>query len=168
MTRVRRPALAVLLLFAHQLSTSSPVRAGTAPGLPDISHAEWLVLGPFDNPAGSEPFENCVGYDTDFLLEIGGEAGARPVQGDRVAGRTWRLVRAADGTIDFESVFPNRDYSVAYASWGLSGRERAASDDGVKVWLNGTLVWANPPPVSSARQDAVGSTCRKAQSSCQG
>lgn len=117
--------------------------------MPDISHAEWLVLGPFDNPAGSEPFENCVGYDTDFLLEIGGEAGARPVQGDRVAGRTWRLVRAADGTIDFESVFPNRDYSVAYAYLRFeSEREQRAalrigSDDGVKVWLNGTLVWAN-------------------------
>ena len=98
-------------------------------------------------PAGSEPFENYVGYDTDFL-EIGGEAGARPAGGPGCR-QTWRLVRAADGTIDFESVFPNRDYSVAYAYLRFeSEREQRAalrigSDDGVKVWLNGTLVWAN-------------------------
>lgn len=153
MTRVKRPALAVLVavlfLVACQWLTPNIGLAAEAPLLPDISNAEWLVLGPFDNSASSEPFANCVGYDSDYLLEIGGEAAARPVQGGRVVGKTWRPVRAAGGTIDFESVFPNQDYKVAYAYLKLESDHeqpaalRIGSDDGIKVWLNGALVWAN-------------------------
>ena len=46
--------------------------------IPKIDAAGWLVLGPFPNPSGRSAWEDCQGYDFDYLQELGGEEQARP------------------------------------------------------------------------------------------
>lgn len=105
---------------------------------------EWLIIGPF-------PRE----LDTDFLLAQGGEANIRPSEGMEITAPdgktyTWKRHRSQADAIDLLKVVGRYDYAVAYAACNLvSPKDQqldmsVGSDDGVKVWLNGELVHANP------------------------
>jgi hypothetical protein len=119
---------------------------------------EWLLCGEFPNPPheGEETYDHsppCVGLETDYLAEAGGEAQARPVSG--------REVRRPDGTkiewfsyaspadvVDLHATFGTepKDNVVAYAYTVIDAERAGAavlslgSDDGARVWLNGELV----------------------------
>jgi dienelactone hydrolase len=119
---------------------------------------EWLVCGEFPNPphAGQKTYDHtppCVGFETDYLAEHGGEAGIRPVEGmahGRPDGTVaeWQPFQSDGDIVDFVKVFKGRatDNTVAYA-FATVTQERATrqylalgSDDGVRVWVNGKLV----------------------------
>jgi hypothetical protein len=57
-----------------------------------------------------------------------------------------------DGRLDFTKIFTPTEWVVAYALIDVispDDREaqlRIGSDDGVKVWLNGQVVWTNQVP----------------------
>lgn len=122
---------------------------GRSADVPDLSHARWLILGPFPNEPSGEPFGNCLGFDTDYITEVGGESGVRPIEGTSTAGLVWMPLLADDGKVDFERLFPRRTESVAYAYLAFESEceqqvaLRLGSDDGAKVWVNDELVWAN-------------------------
>ena len=122
---------------------------------------EWLVLGPFPSP----PQEKApavgrltghvvgAGFHVDYLQALGGEAQARPEEGDAVAmpdgaKAAWERVCSDDDILDFKAVFADQDADevVAYAYAVLTRPEAGkavlalGSDDSVKVWLNGSLV----------------------------
>ncbi len=94
---------------------------------------QWLVSGPFWQ-AGVN------GALAVFDLALGPE---KP--GEAVA---WRAVRDTD-VLPLSSMFPGQDNCVVYLKCQVvAPRELAAllltgSDDGIKVWLNGTVVHAN-------------------------
>ena len=116
---------------------------------------EWMVLGEFPNPpSGDEPFYNhaepCVGCDTDYLTEHGGEVGIVPVEGlahlrPDGSSASWFSYVSPTDTIDFIDALKGRPHenTVAYAYTTVVrekvGAMRLAigSDDGVMVWVNG-------------------------------
>ena len=118
----------------------------------------WLVVGEFPNPPhdGAATYDHtppCVGLDTDYLKEQGGEAAVRPVAGMKVKrpdGSTaaWAAVTSKEDAIDLAACFAGRPTQnvVAYAYTTItSPRERPAilavgSDDGVRLRLNGKVV----------------------------
>lgn len=114
--------------------------------VPNIAKADWLVLGPFDNPLAASGWGECQGYDFDFLWELGGEGKARPEKKKITAGKTWVSVRAKKGRVDFTQIYGQVENCVAYAYLEIDSPTRQTvalrlgSDDGIKIWCNGELV----------------------------
>jgi len=114
--------------------------------IPDISDAEWLVLGPFDNAPPTNGWDECQGYNFDYLQGLGGEEVARPQAGQVTAGRVWAYAQADEGIIDFIRIYGRSANCLAYAyievysSLRQTVALRLGSDDGIKVWANGRLV----------------------------
>jgi len=96
----------------------------------------WLVCGEFPNPPheGARHYDHtppCVGLDTDYLADRGGEAAIQPVAGmthTRPDGcqAAWGEHTAPTDTVDFRAIFKGRptDDVVAYAYTTVE-RERA-------------------------------------------
>ena len=133
--------LACLIFSACSNAGSTAGRAGL-----DLSRAEWLVIGPFDNAKSTGTWGDCSGFFTDNLLPDGGESGIRPVEGRKTGALMWKAVRAKSGRIDFIRVFGQRYNAVAYAYLEIESPEakkmtlRTGSDDGIEVLLNGSPV----------------------------
>jgi hypothetical protein len=99
-----------------------------------------MVIGPFDNP-------NNTGLSVAFppekefnlLAEYPGKTGLVK----------WRRADDGreDGRLNFAKLFTSTDRTVAYAAVEVTSPEertvqlRIGSDDQVKVWLNGEVVW---------------------------
>lgn len=118
----------------------------------DISEASgqyfqyWLVVGPFPNP-------DRKSYDTDFLVDIGGESKAR----GKVAGQfqgpdgeTYRWQKVSFPTFaecDLTDVFEQDELVIAYAYARIRSpkaqkvRATFGSNDGIKLFLNGELLF---------------------------
>ena len=99
---------------------------------------EWLVVGPFDN-VDDEGFDRA--YPPEEALDFAAEYEVK----DGTA--KWEKVSAdANGYVNFDGHFKPNDWVLAYAcAVVVSPDERdtdllVGSDDGVKAWLNGTLV----------------------------
>ncbi|MBI5834902.1 MAG: hypothetical protein HZB16_21585 [Armatimonadetes bacterium] len=103
---------------------------------------KYMVIGPFDNDGG-------VGFDAEYAPE-------RRVDlkraADGLGGKVkWQPLTTGDnGMVNFKAAFPDRqENAVAYLYLTLNAprevpcRMLLGSDDGVKVWLNDTLVHAN-------------------------
>lgn len=122
----------------------------------------WLICGDFPNPPreGQKHYDHkppCVGLDTDYLNEHGGESAVRPSVGlahKRPDGSTaaWFKHVSSNEVIDFAALFsdrPSTDNVVAYAYATARPKKpgRAylgvGSDDGVSIWLNGKRVHNN-------------------------
>jgi len=123
---------------------------------------EWLVAGPFPNPATDEELPDGsyhYGFYTDFLKSIGRENKAvfeknmsiryEDQHGVAHVIRTQLVKAGENGIIDFDAMFNKTDQKVAYAFCYInSDRNQEAfflfgSDDGAKVWINGELVHKN-------------------------
>ncbi len=118
----------------------------------------WLVVGEFPNPPkpGQTFYDHlppCVGLDTDYLKDQGGEAKARPSAGQAVkrpdgTAAAWTAVTSPTDLVDLAAALPGRpgDNAVAYAFTTIDspqGREAflaVGSDDGCRIWLNGKVV----------------------------
>lgn len=139
--------------------------AGQSPIDVDVNRREfiksWLVCGPFPNPLAEgvteyRHDETTLGLDTDYLQPVGGEAGVQPQEGLAVAGpdgapRTWQAHASTGDYVDLCMVFTdNQGGKVAYAACRLvSDADRSillglGSNDGVRAWVNGTMVWDHP------------------------
>ncbi|MBI4327375.1 MAG: serine hydrolase [Chloroflexi bacterium] len=123
----------------------------------------WLVLGPI--PISDEPQKppedeaQKKAFATDFLSQHGGEAGVQPKPGlaQQIAGKDyqWRLVQSKTDTVDLIRTDAPKEFVAAYAWAEMDLSEAAtalfglASDDAVRVWLNGKLIHENwiPRPV---------------------
>ena len=119
----------------------------------------WLLCGPFPNELADggvyEKFDNkMLGYYKDFLKPIGGENNINPSEGLEFTSDTgekyaWQLYDSPDDYINFTSVYDDNQAKVCYAACILtSDSDREAlmglgSNDGVKAWLNGELVWGH-------------------------
>lgn len=112
--------------------------------------SDWLLLGPF--PKENSPAHTREGFDTDFLISLGGEKKARlnpatTIKYKGLAQFSTKLARADEnGIIDFEQLLGTVDHSIAYAFSMISASEAQSvvclfgSDDGAKVWINGEKV----------------------------
>lgn len=119
---------------------------------------DWLLCGPFPNPPhpGQRTYDHtppCVGFETDYLTEHGGQERIHPAPGmthtlpDGTVRRWIRYVSPTD-VVDLREAFPGRthDNEVAYAFRTVVAQQAGprylavGSDDGVQVWVNGKLV----------------------------
>ena len=130
---------------------------------------EWLVCGPFPNPLapGVEEYlhdETTLGYFIDYLAPVGVEAGVQPREGMEVAPAgvdscTWRRHATPDGYVDLHGIYEKNNGVVGYgATWIHSGEAKEVvlalgSNDGIKVWLNGAIVWENHRPRMAAEDE---------------
>ncbi len=119
---------------------------------------DWLVLGEFPNPPheGDKVYnhtEPCIGFDTDYLKEQGGEERITPSESmslTRPDGSTavWVRVTSPQNRIDFTQALPGRPHENAVAyGFATIHRDKAGqvlfalgSDDGAMVRVNGKLV----------------------------
>ncbi|MCX8065095.1 MAG: DUF4091 domain-containing protein [Candidatus Hydrogenedentes bacterium] len=124
---------------------------------------EWLVCGPFPNPLKEGVVEyyhdeTTLGFYIDYLSSVGGETGIRPVEGMSIdigdgTPRVWKRYNSPTDYVDFCKVFEdNQGGKVAYAYCNLVADQDkeitfgVGSNDGIRVWLNGQLVWDNHCP----------------------
>ncbi len=123
---------------------------------------DWQVIGPFDNERG-QGFSRAYPPEKEVKLTAEHRGKKRAV--------SWRRtpVHAADGLVDLAGMLrPDREAVAYLATWiSLDAREdrpvavRLGSADGVRVWLNGKLVFerdADRP--TGFDQDAFGAMLR--------
>lgn len=134
-------------MFAMLAMAALPIAAAaefpwTVP--PSTGPAEWAVAGPID----SRQEGKRAGIDRDLTGLASGEANAVFKVGDTVAGKAVRRIVPGElGVVDLLGAFgPTATNCVAYA-YGVWTSPKAqkltvlfGSDDGAKVWVNGTLV----------------------------
>jgi CubicO group peptidase (beta-lactamase class C family) len=109
----------------------------------------WLVLGPIPIGDGAAPDEarQQRAFADDLLRAAGGETAVQPApKAHAQAGGKdlrWRVVSSSSDIVDLEGT--KNAFAVAYA-WAEIDMPKPAravlgigSDDGIKVWINGTL-----------------------------
>ena len=113
----------------------------------------WLTCGPFlINPEAGDQLGKKR-YETDFLKGAGGENSTGISEGLSFSfeGKNyqWKRYNSPASYIDLKSFYGECPYSVVYAACEVESEKEqevwlgAGSDDGIKVWLNGKLVWEN-------------------------
>lgn len=125
---------------------------------------KWLILGPFPNPPNKEGKtgkENvydhtppCVGLDTDYLKEHGGETKILPEEGmthskeDRTRVKWFKHASLTDKIV-FRKIITKTPNVVGYAFTKIYMKEAGkyllslGSDEGVCIWVNGKKVHYN-------------------------
>lgn len=142
-----------LTIVLFVLSSIPAIAADTAlyNGLqPNQFMKTWLVLKPIPVAAAPQPEESAQrkAFSTDQLT-----AQIQPAAGTKVTigGREfeWTRVESAEDIVDLKKNSNPSDYAIAYA-WAEIDMPQATkailgvgSDDGVKIWLNGSLVHEN-------------------------
>ncbi len=129
----------------------------------------WLVAGPLPSPdvLNREPNgPRRAGYDTDYLVGIGGETAARPREGTRVTAQTGNVEfqRRTWNTeyIDLTEVYGRPEQVCAYLYAEVeSPRDTSlylhfGSNDAGKVWIGAKLVAARATDGSARRSQSVG------------
>lgn len=159
------PLLLGLSLAIHSLcgssATAGAIPAARAEALPE--ELRWLVLSPIpvrEAADAGKPDDSAQkkAFAGDLLTAHGGEANAQPKAGDvySVHGveRTWSRAATVDGAVSLRIDDQPSDFMIAYASaefdapTAMEAWLGVGSDDGIKVWLNGTLVhehWSGRP-----------------------
>jgi hypothetical protein len=140
-------------------AAAAPAVGDTAAPMPFT----WLILSPVPMVEGqstAQPDESTQkrAFAADLLAAHGGEAQAMPQLGDKMSvngvEREWKAVQPVDGMISLNSAERRDDFEIAYASTEFDAPAATqawlgiGSDDGVRVWLNGTLVhekWSARP-----------------------
>ncbi|HYE33336.1 MAG TPA: two-component regulator propeller domain-containing protein [Methylomirabilota bacterium] len=143
--------LEMLLLAIFWMLAQTSMAAGNNAPITSIDGQfarEWLVLGPF--PARD--------LNNDLLANAGGEAAARPREGDTVKTKeggelAWKRVKSARDVVDLERSFTNLSWSLFYAYCEVDSPHRLetavrlnAAPHGA-VWLNGERIGETGAPL---------------------
>jgi hypothetical protein len=122
---------------------------------PDLRIEPWLVCGPFPNTPSDAGKPS--GWQTDFLIDHGGEFKISPHEGlkHKFSGevRTWKKTNFIKGRFFLDKYFSVDgvflENVVAYAWTTIKSFEEqevlflVGSDDGIKIWINGELIHKN-------------------------
>jgi CubicO group peptidase (beta-lactamase class C family) len=131
----------------------------------------WLLCGVFPNPPheGDQFYDHtppCIGLETDYLIAHGGETNIAPVAGmthkrpDATEVQWFEYSSPAD-IIDFNSAFKDQvtinvvayAYTVVKSTTAGKAMLALGRDDGIRVWLNGELVYDQLSPCSGIIKD---------------
>ena len=152
---VRKTLGAVVAVFAVLCSMSGAQAAFDAQPAEPLGDfiRDWLLCGPIpvEPPdAALVDREHVPGFYTDHLAGAGGEAAARPQEGQGVsiAGGTvaWKAYQSPEDAIDLDAAVSSDEPCMAYAYTAVEAAAPLAcmlavgSNDGCRVWLNGEEV----------------------------
>jgi len=169
MTSMRNAILAririVLFAVAVAVAIGTTAQAGEEGPVAATPSGEfirtWLICGPFPNPPNKPTVPGeahvydhtppCVGLDTDYLAEHGGEATIVPSPGmthTKKDGTTvkWFEYSSPVNKVVFRQAITREPNVVAYAYATVEAEETGpylmtlGSDEGVCVWVNGKQV----------------------------
>ena len=107
--------------------------------LTNIQSEYWLMIGPFDNTDGAG-FEKP--YPPEQEIDLAGVY-------DGVGKKATWVAHDSGGTDDLTPLFQPNQHVVAYALTYIDSPDErevtfmAGSDDGIKVWLNDSIIWSN-------------------------
>jgi hypothetical protein len=118
---------------------------------------DFLLLGPFPNPLSdgiSEYFhtdEECLGFDKDYLISVGGESGVKPGVRQSVSFEdgepiTWQAHHSDFDRVDLKKIFTPNEGVICYAAIWIESQKNQeklfgiGSNDGLKVWHNGKFL----------------------------
>jgi len=117
---------------------------------PDPGYAYGSYVGRCNRTWLLNGFHDEYGADLDYNYLGTAEAAASPLVGDSQGGRTWTTFSDIDDFMDLQTYFDgSATNGVTYAftrilaDQGMSVNLRFGSDDGIKIWLNGSLVYTN-------------------------
>jgi cysteine-rich repeat protein len=124
----------------------------------------WALLGAFGQSGGTA----CIPLEDQLPADVGPSmAASSPEPGLRTSAGPWTWHRATDDVLDFTSLYTRlAARSVLAAAWVFSERSQGAevrlgSDDGVRVWLNDTVILSQSACRAIARdQDILPVTLR--------
>ena len=120
---------------------------------------DWLLCGPFSlqaPPENDPEITHLPGFENDFLIPVGGEQNPQIKEGTAFwyqdLERTWLSFTSSDSTIDLDHAISDDAFVMAYAFRTIDvPKEKVCflsvgSNDGCRVWVNGTRVWDRPTP----------------------
>ncbi len=100
----------------------------------------WLLNG----------FHQGVSLDTDYLE--GAEDTIAPIEGEVTSGKTWTAFSDYTDFMDLGKYYEGPSFCNTYAftriiaDSDMDVRLRFGSDDGIKIWLNGTVIFTDKKP----------------------
>jgi CubicO group peptidase (beta-lactamase class C family) len=149
----------LIFTFCHTIAISqgdSPKGYGNASYT--ISQAEkfmktWLVAGPIhvsDDSGEPETVLQQTSFKTDLIAQVAVNANSAvsPLS-IRSKEIKWQFINSGDDVVDLDSFYKRKDYAYAYALAEIKADAPTSvmlavgSDDGIKIWHNGTLVHDN-------------------------
>ena len=117
----------------------------------------WLLCGPIpfkESTDIAESNNHLLGFNTDYLINSGGEQNPKIQAGDIVkypnGSAKWKLFSSIDSIIDLRKKISRESPVFAYAYTEVISEEARViflslgSNDGGKLWVNGLNVWDNP------------------------
>jgi hypothetical protein len=117
-------------------TVQKPAPASTS----DACIVNWLLNGYYPNS------NNTTNLSTDYLS---GEASVSPLAGTVTAGKPWNAYTSKTDYVDLATYYVDPTYCAGYAfAYVYSPTAQKAnmwmgSDDGIKVWINGTVAWTD-------------------------
>jgi len=133
-----------------------------------IMEDAWWIIGPFDNTGG-------IGYEREFIPEEATQIDLKAEYPGLDGTVKWRKLqdKVFDGFVDLNEIFGGKlDWVTAYAFTTVTSPEernaqmRIGSDDQIKVWLNGKLVFTyDQARPASIDQDTVTVTLKQGENS---
>ena len=148
-------ALYLFFLYPIYAITASDIDTSTHDVSSNTFIKNWKIIGPFSLPG--QDYESSFSHD--FLSSLGGEehinlnniTSVSYSVGDGIENIVDVMIVQTDsnGILNFEEYYSDIDYSVVYAYTNIVSEKEQdvhfllGSDDGVKVWINGELLFSN-------------------------
>ncbi len=163
MRAIHRTLLVVLLflLLVNMCAFSADLKMGQW-------MKEWTVSGPIQLQPGNHSDltqEHIPGFETDYLVSIGGERNPNIVNGQSISvnGNTliFKDIVATDSVISLDDFISKEDIVCAYMYREINSPNdqvcflSLGCNDGGRVWLNGTQIWDRPEPRGVTADDIL-------------
>lgn len=111
----------------------------------------WYLAGPFSLGESNDETRHLPGFETDFLVNSGGEINLKIKEGQTVKYRhekaKWIKVQSPGSLINLDEIISKKSFVLAYAYTEIESETEGisllalGSNDGGRLWLNGEPVW---------------------------
>lgn len=116
---------------------------------------DWLLCGPFEIAKNEDIFAHCIGFDTDYLKNFGGEQSLKVKAGDVVkykgGSNKWNFYASPENFLNLDNAVSTKEPVFAYAYREVYAEEAGfwkisfGSNDGGRLWVNGQEIWDYAP-----------------------
>ena len=114
----------------------------------------WYLAGPFQLEEGTDEYQHLGGFNTDFLVQMGGETNPRVKDGGLIPSDEgavyWKYYKSPEPVINLDDQISKKSFVFVYAYTEIESEVEGifilslGSNDGGSLWFNGEQVWDNP------------------------